>query len=360
MKKITNLEYNTLIWFIIRAGLVGLSIKNIISISKQDSWISALIALILGIFPLLIFLYLKNYDEKLNILNLNNKVFGNKGTILNMILAVGTFLLVLIAFLNLTYFVNSQFLFKTKYIYISICFIIPIIYALIKGINAITKTSLILLYFVIIIIIIIIFSLYPNINIDNIKPILETSKQNIFSSALLLIAYNVLPLVLLLIIPKEKIKNYNIKTSLISYLLAMGSIANAAFFTISIFGKNLALIYDYPEFHILKKVKVGDFADRLENVLVLEWIIALFILIVIGLYFITETLKKEFKLKEKTSKFVSTIACLLILLISQFSLTLNESIPTLLENALVPILYICFLIIPLITMIAIKLKKLKC
>ncbi|MBQ9011028.1 MAG: GerAB/ArcD/ProY family transporter, partial [Bacilli bacterium] len=293
-------------------------------------------------------------------LQLNRNLFKKTGTILNIVIIIGVFLLVLIAFLNLTFFINSLILFKTKNIYIAICFIIPLIYGLYKGINAISKTSLILFYFAIISMITIFLGIYNNIEIENIKPILQASNSSLIYGSILIVAYNILPLAILLIIPKNKIENYKTKNTIIFYFLASLSLVIAAFITVSVLGVDLSLLYDYPEFHILKKVKVGDFADRLENILAMQWIVGLFFLIIIGIYFITSFFITTFNLKEKTNKRISTFICLIIMFISELSLNLNESVKTIFENIMIPILYFCFFIIPLITVIKIKLKKLNC
>ena len=35
--KITSYEYHSLMWFLMRASFIGISLNNIINISKQDS-----------------------------------------------------------------------------------------------------------------------------------------------------------------------------------------------------------------------------------------------------------------------------------------------------------------------------------
>ena len=356
MKQITNLEYGSLIWFIIRASYVGLTINNLIIMSRQDAWICGVLGMVLGLIPLAIFIYIRKTN--INVLDLNKKIFGKAGTLFNFIIAIGAFCLILILFLSLTNFVNSQFLFKTNYFYICLCFIIPIFYALYKGINAITKTSLLLFYLVMISVLLITFGLFKNVSLDNVKPFFENNFSSLMQGSLFLVAYNILPLFFLLVIPKDKITNYKARNSIVFYLLGMFSLINALFLVIGIFGSDLALLYDYPEFHILKKVKIGDFADRLEDILSLEWIIALFMLIVIGLYFISQTFKKTFNLKEKTVQKFNAFVCLFVFGISQLSLKLNKALTIVLEDNLIYILYLCFLFIPFITFLG-CLKKLK-
>ena len=65
--KITSYEYHSLMWFVMRASFIGISLNNIINISKQNSWLAGLLTLLLGLIPLGIFIYLQNYEKDKNI-----------------------------------------------------------------------------------------------------------------------------------------------------------------------------------------------------------------------------------------------------------------------------------------------------
>lgn len=356
--KITSLEYNSLLWFIMRASYIGLSLSNLISITKQDSWLSALIALVISIIPLLLFFYIRNYKNEMNIAQLNEFIFGKFGKFLNILLAFGGLFFIQMAFIDLTHFVNTQFLFKTHIFYIGICFLIPIIYALFKGLKSIARTSLMVFYFVIITIVFIIVGVSGGINLDNLKPAFQHDTLSLLHGSIIIIAYNVLPLVFLLIIPKNNIANYKSKKSIVFYLLALLSLINAAFITIAVFGVDLSLLYKYPEFQLLKKVEIGEFVDRLESVLSLEWIVALFVLITFGLYFVTQTLKQTFKYKEKTNKFIIIIVCLILIIGNQYLFTMDASANNFFKGPMLIIMFSFFFFIPLLISIGCKLKGL--
>lgn len=357
MKKISSMEYNSLVWFIIRAGYLGISLSNLIMISQRDSWLSGIIAMILGFIPLGIFVYLRNYSDNMNICDLNEHIFGKFGKFLNLFLLIGVFMFIQIAFLDMVRFINSQFLYSTSSILISIVFIVPLLYGLLKGLNAISRTSLIMFYLIILTIIFIILGVINGVDIDNLRPAFLTSPGNIIHGSLILIAYNILPLFFLLIIPKAKIENYKPKRTLIFYVLAIVSLINAVFLTIGSFGIELSLLFEYPEFHLLKKLSVGEFIDRLESLLSMEWIIALFILVMVGLYFITTTIKQTFKLNEKTNKVGIFLTCLLLLIINPLIFNTNNSLDEFLRGPMLIIMFFFFFILPICMLIGCKLKR---
>ena len=356
MKKISSLEYNSLIFFVMRASFMGLALGNIINITKQDSWIPGLISLFLGLIPLTIFIYLKNYDKDKNIAELVLSLFKKSGILINIIMITGGFLFALVSFSNLTNFVNSQFLFNTNHIIVAICFIIPIIYALAKGINPISKTSLLTFFIVLFIIITLIIGVFDGIDLERLKPYLRANTLNIIHSSAIIIAFNIVPLFLLTIIPTNKIENYSTKKTIVFYIITLLSIINAIFLVLSVLGTDLALLYQYPEFNILKKFEVGDFIDRIESIFSLEWVIALIIQIIIALYFVEKTIKTTFKTNEKTSKLIIIASCFILIILNE-KLFITNATANVFYNGPMVIIMLSYIFLAFIIAIKAYLKK---
>ena len=290
--KISNLQYNSLMWFLIRGCFIGVSLNNIIYVSHQDSTLSVLLAIILGFIPLLLYFYIRNYQPTLDIFEKIKLLFGKFGNVLNVICMIFAYLFTIMILSDLTHFISSQFLYYTSSTIISITFMVLVVYALFKGIKTIAKTSLIVFFFVTIIAIFIILGLIGNINITNFEPILYNGISPIFKSTLIILVYNVMPIFFLLAIPKKNVSNDNIKVNILFYLLSMFSIFSVSFMTIAIFDVNLALLYEYPGFHLLRQVNIGEFVDRIEIFLSIEWIISMCIMLIFCLYFGNLALKR--------------------------------------------------------------------
>ena len=110
MKKITSLEYNTLLWFLTRATFIEITAEILLNNAHQDSWISILIAIIIGILPFLLYSYLKNKYPDKNIIQINKEKLGKFGTILNIILIAGTFIFTICSFWIIVHFIDSQYI----------------------------------------------------------------------------------------------------------------------------------------------------------------------------------------------------------------------------------------------------------
>ena len=348
MKKITSLEYNTLLWFLTRATFIEITAEILLNTAHQDSWISILIGIIVGLIPFGLYSYLKNKYPNKNIIQINREKLGKFGTFLNLILIAGTFIFAVCSFWIVVHFIASQYLYKAPTILIISILILPVIYTIIKDFSVFSKVSLIMFYISLFFIIIILFGLIGNINIDNIKPILNNSPGNILYGTFCLVGFNILPLFLLNIIPKNNIQNYSVKKSLLFYIISGLSLLNVMFLTISIFGIHLSELYNYPSFHLLKRVSVLEIIDRVESILSLEWFLALFVQIMISLFFVKESLKEIFKVKQKTNNIIMIIVCLIIALLTKFIFVTKGTEIAYFTNILIYIIYITCLFIPLI------------
>lgn len=354
MKKISSFEYGSLMWFVIRASFVGITLANIISISKVDAWFSAIMALVLGLLPFIIFELIRKCSNK-NIFEINSSVFGKFGKFMNIILIVGSYIFALVVFADLTYFISSQFLYKTSLIFISAFFIVPLIYALINGENAFSKTSLILFYITFFTVLFIDISLSTGVSIDNIRPIMS-GDNDIFKGAIIMIAYNVLPLCLLLAISKKNINGYSFKKSLWFYVLSMITVVMVVFCTISVYGINLSMLLEFPEFHLLKKVSIGNFINKLEGILSMEWVVALFFLLLITIYFIVTGIRNLFPIKKSTNNYSIIIICASLLIINTYTFMYNGSSNDFVTREMLKIMYVVYFILPCITLIGLLFK----
>lgn len=360
MKKIANSTYNVLIFFLIRGSFLGICASNIYTISKQNGWLSYLIATILGIIPLLIYYYIiKKYPNK-NILEITTTIFGKKiGNIFNIIILVFVYIYAISIFYNLITFISSQYLYRTPNLAISIMFGLCFFYLINKGITTISRTSLMLFYITIFLYILTVLGLVGESNISNFLPFNEYSFTSILKGSYISLSLNIAPLFLLTIIPYNKIEKHEkfVKNTIIFYLLALISIYIMNFFVISIYGAKFANIMQYPEFHLLKRLTLIGFAERIENILSIQLVFDLLITIVMCLYFI-KTYFKNLINKTGIKEYI-----LDILLVSTTILTVLKIFNTSTEANTFYLKYLShfnfigFIIIPIIILKKIKVES---
>ena len=360
-KKITVLEMCSLTWQLMLSSGIGIVAYVAFFSVKQDAWIAIILSGIIGLIPLLIYLYLMNYKKELNFFSLNEYLFGKKlGKIINTIIVVVVTLCVIIYFFNLTNFISSQYLNKTSNILIIMVLIIPVIYLLLQDLKVIGRTTFILFLFSLLLLFFSIFGLLGQVDLNNIKPIMEHSFTNIFVTASKLICYMVFQLILLLSVPKNEIlNNKNFNTSILKTYIFVYIIMTILFFiVISVLGSNLALIYQYPEFHVLKRISIGGFIERVESTLSLRWIFYMFTIVVFGLYFIKNYISVTFNIQSDSKiKIIITFISFIILIISNWIFKNNTEGNYVLLNILPMVLYSTIFFIIIIMLIRTKTKK---
>lgn len=239
-------------------------------------------------------------------------------------------------------------------------FIIPTIYLLSKGIGVIGKCSVIFFYFSLILIALPIFSLQFQVHLDNAMPIFEHGIMPILDGSYQYISNSVLVLFLLLSIPKDMIQDdskFN-KRIIIMYFVTSVILFSILFLTITVFGVRLATLYQYPEFHLLKRVSIIGFIQRIESTLSIQWIFDIFMTNIFTLYFVCHYLVKTFKLQQKWKRNTLIAALsIFILIASNYVFTNNTTGTVFFKNTFPTVLYGVFLGIPLLVLIITRFKK---
>lgn len=307
MKKISYLELASLIIIEVVTMFSGISITILKEGADLNSWLSAFIAYIIGFIPIFLIIYFANYKTDLKLNEKINTLFGKKiGFIFNIILSLYLITIGITLLYNINNFILSQLLNRTPFIISCLLLMTLIIYNANKGINVISKTSLILLCLNLGLFLINIFTLIQHIDITNFMPILKENTQNILPTSLKIASIKTLPLLTILTIPKDKITNpkkYN-KTIIISYIIAIIISLSLVIVTFGVLGINLVKTFEYPEYVVLRKIKLLGFLERIENIISLQWIIGTFVYLTIIVYAISKSIPLKSK---KSHKYINII-----------------------------------------------------
>ena len=356
-KKISNFEFATLNYFITRAFLIGIILNTLVSVMKQDSWIIPIISIIPAILLILLINYIMNYEPSLDISQKIIKLFKKKfGIVIISILILFSYFMCLLNYLNLNNFIQSQFLSKTPLLAISIMFAIATFYMLNKGINAISRTSNILFYISFILLILSFVGLISSFKLDNLKPFFTSSPKDYITGLNSYYAFNALPMLLLTIIPKDKINNPKLKkTLIISYVISAISLFFIMFETISTFGYELSMLYEYPEFLVLKHVSLVGLSSRIESILIMQLLFDIFVLNIFIIYFMANNLKSAFKIKNINILYF--IFCVLLVIGTIYFSKYNIYLDDLMKNFIPIIINVVSILTVILICIKIKISK---
>lgn len=327
----------------------GINLNIIKNSSGVNSWLSILLSYFISIIPLLLYIYISKYEETLPLNEKIKKLFPHTHHILNTILNLTIITIGITVIYNVSNFITSQLLYRTPQLVISILLIALSTYNVIKGINTITRVSLIMTTFNIILFLISFFTLIKHVNPDNFLPFLKNDTNHIFTNALKLTSINTLPLILLLKIPKSNINNknnYNLSI-IISFIIA-STISFLTFIIVyGILGTYLVNIFEYPEYIVLKKIVLFGFLERIENIICNQWLVGNYIYLTLIIYYLNTSSCIS---KKINNKFLSPLFGAIILLLSTNLFKNNTIFNYYIKNYLpyiTSILLIFYIIIPI-------------
>lgn len=358
MKKTSYLEIASLIIIQTVTTFFGLAISILKEEAGINSWLSALISYLIGLIPIIMIIYISNYRKDLKLHDKINNLFGNKiGFCINILLSLLLIVLAITLLYNINNFILSQFLYRTPFIVSSILFMILIIYNANKGIKVISKMALLLLIVNITLYTINITSLIQNIELSNFLPLLKENTDKILPSSIKIASINYLPLLMILIIPKDQItvpKHYN-KTLIISYFIGALISFGLIITTFGVLGIDLVNAFEYSEYIVLRKVKLLGFLERIENIISLQWIIGNYIYLTIIVY----TISKSIPLKStKAHKIINTIIGIVLISITLYIFKDNTIFDNYIKN-IFPYIMMSLLIIYILLIIKIFISKRK-
>lgn len=357
--KLNNFDIGTLNYFITRTFLTGFLFNSLLNLIKQDSWIIPLIGIVIGIIFSLLVIYIFNYMPHLNFAEKLTNLFNKKiGTMMVIIFCIFCFFTCLLTYLNLNNFIHGQFLSKTPTLAISIVCIASIFYTLTKGLNTIAKTGNILFYIAMILFFISFIGLLPFMETENLKPFLNQKPLNYLEALNCFYSFNIVPMLFLTIIPRDKINNVKLKkTLIISFILSAFTMFTVMFSTLASFGYELTSLYKYPEFHVLKNISLMGLQARIESILIIQCIFDFFMFVVLTIYFIANSLKLTTKFKNENILYA--ILCIILVILTNYFSKYNVFLDDFaLKYVQIPILIFSVVFI-LVVCIKIKFNKKK-
>ncbi len=354
--KINCLQYSTMVVLIMVSAFMGIGVYCLVQAAGIDAYITIPLGMIVGIPVLLLFLYIANYEPDLALPKKLEKLYGKRlGKVVTLICAIFIFIFANNYMFNLINFIVSQFLPETPLLVVGIVFAVLTIYTNTKGIETISRVSLLLLTINLILFAIGFIGLIPSIDTSNLKPFLEFGIGRPLQATFYFVTLMIMPIFALLIVPKNQVVNpekYN-KSIVISYLVSLFIIFGFCIITLGILGIHLASIYQYPEYIILKHVNLFGFLDRIENIITAQWIFGLFFCVAFAVYYIGNSIKLE-----HNSKMLPTSIVTLMLLASVYLIP-NNTFFNVYIYYVAPILRVASLVVFIIIAISIFIKKRK-
>jgi spore germination protein KB len=277
--KIAPLQFGILVFMFALGSAVLLLPSIIVSIAKQDAWISVLLGAIVEISFISLWVHLSKKYPKQSIIQYSERILGKwLGKIVGFVYVCYFLYLSALVLHNVGAFIKTNVLVQTPMQFVHIIFMISVIYAAYLGLEVIARSSEVLFPWVIIIFFITTILLLKDIHLSKLLPILPDGWQAPVKGMYPLLGFPTSELVVFLMIfpfvdRQNKIKKYFtlfiISTALLGTLIVIISI--------SVLGVDITARSTFPVFDVVKEIRVGTFFDRVEVLIVGIWIMTIFV-----------------------------------------------------------------------------------
>lgn len=269
---ITDKQKLSLVYFLTNCFFLASGYSLIYRLCGKDSWIAMIMGTVFGTIIISILNHSSFNKTK-------NYVLKNK--LKNIERIIHLLFYSFIIFINITVvriFTTSFLLTKTPGIFITIPFICLAYLCASKGLHTISKVSEILMPISLFIILINSLAVLKDGNISYFLPILAISKSKLFLGSIYFMIFTTIPNLLIFDIKIELKKHikYYLTSSLITIII--GTII------IYVLGPSLIKIFRFPEYMVLKQLKIFNFVEKIENIAGMIWFFNLFISLSLSIY----------------------------------------------------------------------------
>lgn len=277
-------SFYSIVFFITETMFIHVGLNEILNC--DEVLLSIFLGSIISLFILFFLTRIINYKKELNIFKKIELVYGKLGKIINLFLVLIFCLYFIYLLWSINTYVQNKYLDSTPSFIIILLFLIPLIWLIKYDIKTISKVSVFLFIITLLIILFSITNLFSSIELDNFKPLFNSNIFNIIKNAFIFSSYFVTPMFMLLTIP-----NINTKNLTIFFIISLINIILLFIYIVGVFGLDLAKLFSYPEYSLMKKINYFDFIQHIENLSTFEWLFSIFISSIITLNFIKEYLK---------------------------------------------------------------------
>ncbi len=282
-KKIENFSIH---YFLTRALFLGIGFSLILKFTRQDSLFSFLVGTVLSL-PFILMINKINKEKRNQSLSDYLKEMKFLGVIIRILFLIFGILLLSESLVFMQLFVSSFVLIKTPLFFISLPMILILIKLSLSKKDVLFRVSACLFPISLFLTLISLLGLSSYASLDNLKPFFVSDVLSFIQSVFYYMSLSISPSVLMLITTNEK----NVK----SYLLGSFTLIAKLFLILAIIGPILARLYRFPEYIILKEIKLLNFIEKIENIVALSWVIDVFVYMATSSEFIKELLPKKKK-----------------------------------------------------------------
>lgn len=279
--KITNHQLFSLTAAASFGGTIIVLGAVIVSISKQDAWISILITSIVSLPIICLYWFLGSQYPNMTFVGIIKELLGK--WLGSFIAAIYVFLCIMSAYCVPWYvgnFLTTQTMPRTPLYVINSIYVLGAVIGTLYGLEAISRASEILMFTASILLIVAILLVLPNAKIENLQPICENGIGQIFKSVYFLVSYLTFPTIFIMMIYPINIDNISKAKKAIfkGYIFSCFLFFITLTSSILVLGSLITSRAQFTSYLLAKEIDIGTIFTRLEFIIFSVWFTTQFIL----------------------------------------------------------------------------------
>ncbi|WP_409344448.1 endospore germination permease [Paenibacillus sp. MBLB4367] len=269
--------------------------------AKQDAWITVIVGMAEGALLLLLYIALAMRYPRLTLVEISLEVLGKwLGTIVSLSFASFGIIAAATVIWGVGNFVTTELMPETPIKAVNILFGAIVVIGTRLGIESLGRSAELAFPIVVVLFFILVIFTLPQIDFDNMRPVLETGIKPHLKASLSYTSFSYLPLiVLLMIFPSQLANPVKAKTSFWTATLTGGTVMILiVMLDILVLRADITAQTTYVSFMLAGKIRVFDFLQRFEAVVAGIWFTGMFYKTCIYYYSAVYGIAQAFKLND--------------------------------------------------------------
>jgi len=295
----------TIITILFSIGSAILIIPKILAMeAKQGAWIAAILGVVVSILLVKLFIAVASLTRDMSLVEINEKILGKwVGKAVSITFVFFTFISAGVLLQFVENFMRTEIMPETPAIAFNVFFSLLIIFGCYLGLETIARTAELLFPFFVLLFVAFAVLIFPQIDVQNIQPVLEVGTKPLIFSTLLFMGYFSFPMVVLLMLFPVSINEYKGAKNAFYIGTIIGGIVLIVIIGLAILvlGADFTAHQRFPSFTLAKRISLGNFLERLEVIMAFLWIITIFYRVLIYFYATVIGIAQIFNLKDYRS-----------------------------------------------------------
>lgn len=326
--------------------------------AKQDAWITAILGVGVGLLLVLFYNAVSSLFPQMTIVQYSEILLGKWiGKMVSLLFVFFSFIGATTLLFIVGNFMTTQIMPATPIQALNIIFALIVVMGVRLGLEVIARSAEILFPWFVLLFIVLILFISPQLEFQNLLPVLETGIKPILRATLSFASTASLPFIVFFMIfpvhvnkPKAARKGF-----LIGTLIGGTFMILIVILCILVLGADTTARHMYPSYTLVKKINVGDLIQRIEAIMAGMWFITIYFKLTLYFYAAVLGLAQILELKDYRPL---TLPLGMILVV--FSLVVYPNVPymnTWDEKIWPPFALTMGLILPLVLFVVGNFKK---